>query len=66
MKEKKKLTFWSLMFNVFYYSTLFAMVYYIAKIDWGNLTTLLIFEKVGIVGGIYYLGQLFKKKSEEE
>ncbi len=57
--------YWRVTFSVFYYSTLFVMVYFILQLDWGKMEAFDVIKNVGILGGLYYFGELFGKEMKE-
>jgi len=50
---------WTIINTVFYYCSLFAMVFIIIKTDWNSLESLEVFYICGTLGGIMYLGDIF-------
>lgn len=61
-----KISFFNIMFTVFYFSFLFISVWYITQFNWGELSTIEVIEKVGVLGGLMCLGDFFKKEMKEE
>jgi len=53
---------WTIINTVFYYCSLFAMVFIIIKTDWNSLESLEVFYICGTLGGIMYLGDIFRKE----
>ena len=57
-----KISFWKIMQTAFYYCSLLAMVFIIIKTDWNSLESLEVLYICGTLGGIMYLGDIFKKE----
>ena len=51
-------------FWIFYYSTLFVSVWYILQFNWGEISTIKLVENMGILGGLMFLGEFFKKETK--
>lgn len=61
-----KINLWNIMVAIFYYSTLFVTVWYITQFNWGELSSLQVIEKCGIIGGLMYLGEFFRKETKDD
>jgi len=58
--------FWNTLFWIFYYTAMFLIVWYMLQFNWAELEPLKIIEIVGIMGGMFYMADLFKKMAMDE
>ncbi len=56
---------WKALMWTFYYMTLFVSVYYIIQLDWGTMTAFKVIESCGVIGGLMFLGEFFRKDAQD-
>jgi len=61
---KMRFNIWTIINTVFYYCSLFAMVFIIIKTDWNSLESLEVFYICGTLGGIMYLGDILERNND--
>ncbi len=57
---------WNAINMVFYFSFLMVSVYYITIVNWVDIDVIKVIEQCGVIGGLMFLGEFFRKEMDEK